>query len=181
MTTRTSTRTKADPPAAAVAADPHWNETLERLRKRQRPVVHLRICDDQDAKAALLEALRNKARTEAREGATGEELKKAADTVSTAQAKVNEATITLAFQSLDRRTFKALLAEHRPTEDQANDGYDYNPDTLGPILIAASSMDGITEEDAQFFLDDWAQSEAEGLLNTVFNVQHAERMELGKG
>lgn len=181
MTSTTRTRTKPAPPAAAVAADPHWNATLERLRNRQRPVVHIRICDDQDAKVALLEAMRAKARLEAAEGTTAADLKKATDDVTAAQANVSEATITLGFQALDRKSFKALLAEHRPTEEQAEDGYDYNPDTLGPVLIAASSMDGITEEDARFFLEDWAQAEGEGLLNTVFNVQHAERMELGKG
>jgi len=105
----------------------------------------------------------------------------AVEALANAQAALDAVSIPLRFQALDRKTYKALLAAHPPTEEQAEEGYDFNLDTLGPVLIAAASLDGITEEDAQTFLDDWSKAEAEALLNTAFGVQREERMDLGKG
>ncbi|WP_097964952.1 hypothetical protein [Streptomyces sp. or20] len=175
------------PPAAAVAADAHWAATRERLRARARPVLKLTICDDDDAKQAVHTAriVERQAKNEADRAPEDEAAqaahREAAAALDAAQAALDAASIPLRFQALDRKTYQALLAAHRPTEEQAEDGYDFNLDTLGPVLIAAASLDGITEEDAQTFLDDWSKAEAEKLLNTAFGVQREERMDLGKG
>jgi hypothetical protein len=175
------------PPAAAVAADAHWAAKRERLLNRARPTVRLTICDDHDAKEALAEArfveqrAREAADRDPQNEAAQAVLRTATTSLTKAQAAFDEASIELRFQALDRKTYKELLAAHPPTEDQAEDGYAFNVDTLAPVLIAASSLDGITEEDAAQFLDDWAQAEAEALLNTAFGVQREERMDLGKG
>jgi hypothetical protein len=175
------------PPAAAVAADAHWAATRERLLNRTRPTVHLTICDDHDAKESLAEArfVAQQAQ-DAADRAPEDEAAKAAvraakNGLAKAQTAVDKASIVLRFQALDRKTYKELQAAHPPTEDQAEDGYSFNLDTLGPVIVAASSLDGITEEDAAQFLDDWSQAEAEALLNTAFGVQREERMDLGKG
>ncbi|MFF2411857.1 hypothetical protein [Streptomyces sp. NPDC058092] len=186
MTTARKT-TAPKPPAAAVAADAHWAATRERLRNRTRPIVRLTICDDRDAKQALAEAKFNEQRAKdnaERDPSNKVEqavLRAATDEFAQAQTAVDEASIVLRFQALDRKTYKELLAVHPPTEDQAEDGYAFNLDTLGPVIVAASSLDGITEEDAAGYLDDWSQAEAEALLNTAFGVQREERMDLGKG
>ncbi|MEE1812710.1 hypothetical protein [Streptomyces sp. BE133] len=175
------------PPAAAVSADAHWAATRERLLNRTRPIVRLTICDDHDAKQALAEArFVDQQAQDAADRDPGNEAAKAAHReavagLAQAQTAVDAASIVLRFQALDRKTYKELLAAHPPTEDQAEDGYAFNLDTLGPVLIAASSLDGITEDDATQFLDDWSQAEAEALLNTAFGVQREERMDLGKG
>ncbi|WP_097865815.1 hypothetical protein [Streptomyces sp. rh34] len=175
------------PPAAAVAQDAHWAATRERLLARARPVLKLTICDDDGAKqavyaarAAELEAKGEAERSPEDEAAQAAH-RVAAAALADAQAALDAVSIPLRFQALDRKTYKELLAAHRPTEEQAEDGYDFNLDTLGPVLIAAASLDGITEEDAQTFLDDWSKAEAESLLNTAFGVQREERMDLGKG
>lgn len=175
------------PPAAAVAADAHWAATRERLMARARPVLKLTICDDDEAKQAVANArfAERQAKSEAERAPEDEAAqaahRAAATALDEAQAALDAVSIPLRFQALDRKTYKALLAAHRPTEEQAEDGYEFNVDTLGPILIAASSLDGITEEDAQTYLDTWATSEAQALLNTAFAVQREERMDLGKG
>ncbi|MFI9194145.1 hypothetical protein ACIG0A_33205 [Streptomyces californicus] len=175
------------PPAAAVAADAHWTAIRERLMARARPVLKLTICDDEEAKRAVHAArvAEQQAKTEAerspKDTAAQAAHQAAAAALNDAQAAFDAVSIPLRFQALDRKTYKALVAAHRPTEEQAEDGYEFNVDTLGPILIAASSLDGITEEDAQAYLEDWGTSEAQALLNTAYAVQREERMDLGKG
>jgi hypothetical protein len=175
------------PPPAAVAADAHWAATRERLRNRARPIVRLTICDDDDVKQALAAAQFDLQRAQdtvdrsPEDGAAKAAHRAATTALAGAQQAFDEVSIPLRFQALDRRTYKELLAAHPPTEDQAEDGYAFNLDTLGPVLIAASSLDGITETDATEFLDDWSQAEGEALLNTAFGVQREERMDLGKG
>lgn len=175
------------PPAAAVAADAHWAATRERLLARTRPTVLLTICDDPDAKQALHAArfveqqVRESAEQNPEDEATQAAHRAAVQKVAGAQATLDAASIPLRFQALDRKTYRALVAAHRPTEEQAEEGYEFNLDSLAPVLIAASSLDGITEDDAQTFLDDWAPAEAEALLNAAFGVQREERMDLGKG
>ncbi|WP_228994301.1 hypothetical protein [Streptomyces sp. DH8] len=185
MTARKTTA--PTPPAAAVAADAHWSATRERLMARARPVLKLTICDDDEAKQAVANAryVEQQAKIEAdrdpKDAAAQAAHRNAVAALEEAQAALDAVSIPLRFQALERKTYKALLAEHRPTEEQADDGYEFNIDTLGPVLIAASSLDGITEEDAQTYLDTWAPSEAQALLNTAFGVQREERMDLGKG
>ncbi|MDX5526082.1 hypothetical protein PV677_36040 [Streptomyces sp. DE06-01C] len=175
------------PPAAAVAADAHWAATRERLMARARPVLKLTICDDDEAKQALQLAreaewqAKSKAERAPDDEAAQAALRDAAAALDDAQAAFDAVSIPLRFQALDRKTYKELLAAHRPTEEQAEDGYDFNLETLAPILIAASSLDGITEDDATTFLDTWSKAEAEALLNTAFGVQREDRMDLGKG
>lgn len=187
MTTTPRKSTRAAPPAAAVAADAHWAATRDRLLARTRPVLTLTICDDPDVKQALTTArfVEQRAKADADrapEDETAQATHRAATAeLADAQAALDAVSIPLRFQALDRKTYRALLADHRPTEDQAEEGYEFNLDTLAPVLIAASSLDGITEEDAQTFLDDWAKDEAEALLNAAFGVQRETRMDLGKG
>ncbi|MFH8813125.1 hypothetical protein ACH4GZ_39000 [Streptomyces hygroscopicus] len=179
--------TTIQPPADAVAKDPHWASTLERLRNRTRPTLTLRICDDQAAKDALATAQyaqrRIKETAEADpDSAESKKAVRAAETeVKKAQAAVDEATIVLTFRALERTALTELKKAHPATEEQAEEGIDFNIDTLGPALVAASSVDGLTEDDARLFLDTWSDAEAEALLAAAFNVQRETRMDLGKG
>ena len=181
-----TTTTQPQPPAAAVANDAHWQNTLERLRNRQRPTATLRICDDQTAKDALTEAQAEQRRVERRyDGENTDEAKKArraADTaVTRAQAAVDDASIVLTFRALERTALDALKKAHPPTEEQAEDGFEINADTLGPALVAASNVDGMTEEQAREFLDTWSDAEAGALFSTAWNIQLESRLDLGKG
>lgn len=187
-TTAPSKRTTAQPapPADAVAKDAHWSATRERLLNRGRPVVKLRICDDHDIKRALAAAIGTEARAkehaETYPGPEAEQLlAKAQATLEKAKADADAASIVLSFQALERKAHRALIADHPPTEAQTEEGYDVNIDTLGPVLIAESSLDGITVDDARTFLETWSPAEAERLLNAAFGVQREDRMDLGKG
>ncbi|MFF7795541.1 hypothetical protein [Streptomyces sp. NPDC007991] len=183
----TSTSTKAQPPQNAVDRDPHWTKTRERLAARQRPVMTMTICDDQDVKQRLAAAqyAERRARIAAEADPGDKDLKK---TLTTAQADTeaaqrafDDAAIVLRFQAMRRPDFEALKKEHPATEEQAEDGLAFNPETLGPELIAASSLDGITVDEATEYLTDWSEGEAAQLFDTAWQVQGETRADLGKG
>lgn len=190
-TTRTPAKTaasKPEPPAAAVAADAHWAAKMERLRARTAPTATLRICDDEAAKAEL-------ARTELLQRRTADEVDlepddpdvkrraaNAAAAVERAQQRVEDATlVVLHFRGLPRPNFLALMKEHPPTEQQAEDGHEWNEDTFGPALISAASVDGMSVQDAGELLTTWATQEANNLFQAAYQPQLANRTDLGKG
>ncbi|MFE1452010.1 hypothetical protein [Streptomyces olivaceoviridis] len=181
------TTTKPAPPQNAVDRDPHWAATRARLAARQRPVLKMTICDDQQVKDRLATAQYNerRARTAAESDPADKDLKKlltAAQTeLEAAQQAFDEAAIVLRFQALRRPDFEALKKAHPATEEQAEDGLAFNPETLGPELIAASSLDGITVDEATEYLTDWSEGEAAQLWDTAWQVQGETRADLGKG
>ncbi|MFD4795887.1 hypothetical protein [Streptomyces anulatus] len=180
------TARKPAPPADAVAADAHWASKLAKLRARTRPTVTLTICDDDDLKRAaatarfLEQQAKDTAETNPDDKAAQAAATAAAERLAAAQADLDEAAVQLRFQALPRNEFRELLAAHPPTEEQAGKGYDYNPDTMAPILIAAASLDPLTEEDAAAFLAEWSQAEGDALVSAALRVQQADRMDLGK-
>lgn len=179
--------TTIEPPADAVAKDAHWASTLEKLRNRARPTLTLTICDDHAAKTALATAqyAERRIKEQAEQDPQSAEAKKAVRTaaaeVKKAQQAVDEASIVLTFQALERTALDELKKQHPPTEEQSEDGYEFNPHTLGPALVAASSTDGLTVEDATVFLETWSDAEANSLFQAAWDVQHESRMDLGKG
>jgi hypothetical protein len=179
--------TKTAPPAQAVAADPHWTATRERLAARTRPTARMTICDDHAVKETLSRAQFAARTAKAAVDATDTPENQAAfETAQTgleaAQAAFDEAAIVLKFQALERPMLERLKKEHQPTEEQAEEGFVFNVDTFAPALIAAASLDGMTEADARHYLDTWSEAEAISLWNTAYGVQgDASRLDVGKG
>lgn len=164
---------------------PETPSVRDRLKARVRPTARMTICDDPTVKQALREAefgLRaaEAAAKEAGTPANRAAVKKAKADLDKAQAAFDEKTIVLRFQALERPVWEALRTKHKPTEDQAEDGQLFNPETLAPELIAAASLDGITIDDAREYLTTWGTGEAHTLYNTAFNVQGEIRMDVGK-
>ena len=182
-----TTRTKPTPPAEAVAKDPHWTQTRARLAARTRPTATMTICDDHTVKEALARAQyaarAAEARLETDNTPDNRTAAKAAQTeLKAAQAAFDKAAIVLHFQAIERPAFEQLKKTHQPTEEQAEDGYVFNPETLAPALIAAASLDGMTEADAREYLTTWSEAEAITLWNTAYGVQgDASRLDVGKG
>lgn len=181
------TTTAPTPPAAAVAADAHWAATQERLASRTRPTAALTICDDLDVRVALDTAKsilrRTKAAAEDRQDDTTGPIAvaRAEQDLADAQAAFDEVAIVLRFRALPRKDFEALKKAHPATEEQAEDGHDINVESLGPELISASSVDGMTVDAAREYLDTWSEAEAAELFNAAWGVQQTTRMDLGKG
>ncbi|THA29179.1 hypothetical protein E6R18_25035 [Streptomyces sp. A1277] len=181
------TKTTPAPPAAAVAADAHWAATQERLRARTRPTAKLTICDDLDVKKGLevarytLRRLEDQAKESPDDKAAQAAVVSARADLEAAQAAFDEVAIVLTFRALPRKAFEALKRAHPATEEQAEDDLEFDVDSLGPELVSASSVDGITVEDARDYLDTWGEAEAAELFGTAWGVQQTTRMDLGKG
>ena len=183
----TARKTTPPQPVTAVTADAHWAKKLERLRNRTRPTAHITICDNDTVKQTLNQARRAhqladlQAKADPKDTEAQELLKTTAEELSQAQAAFDDEAIVLHFHALERDDLQALISEHPPTEAQAEAGYDFNKDTLTPLLIAAASEEGLTAEDAELFLKSWGQGEADLLSNTVYGIQRDVRMDVGKG
>lgn len=181
------TSTAPTPPPAAVAADAHWTATRDKLRRRHRPTATMTICDDHTVKQNLDDARRAQRRAALQLEADPDNqvlqaaLTGADERLAAAQTAFDEAAIVLRFQALERPAFEDLKKAHPPTEEQAEDGLITNPEAIGPPLIAAASLDGITEDDARYYLDTWAESEAAQLFQTAWDVQGIVRFDVGKG
>ncbi|MFD3516334.1 hypothetical protein [Streptomyces sp. NPDC058657] len=180
--------TAPPPPAEAVARDPHWTATREKLRNRLRPTATLTICDDHQAKERLSAARYVERRAQEQVDANNGNatfaalLEDAQRALADAQQAFDDAAIVLRFQALERLDFEALKKAHPPTEEQAEEGTAVNVETLGPELIAASSLDGITPDEAREYLETWAEGEATALFNTPWALQSdSSRVDVGKG
>lgn len=193
MPTSTKTTAAKTPPPAAVAADPHWQNTLDRLRARELPTATLTICDDPDARQALASARAAHQSAKAARDTLADHhdadaqalaaarLVRAETDLAAAQEAFDTAAIRLRFQALPRKALEKLIADHPPTEEEEKDGSEWHAETFNPALIAATSVEGITEEDARYFLDAWSLEDSRALVSAALNVQQTSRTDLGKG
>ncbi|WP_324787022.1 hypothetical protein [Streptomyces sp. H51] len=202
-----TTRSKAQPPAAAVAKDSHWAAKMARLRARKLPERTMSICDDEAAKTAVTDAAMGLARARAealddcaKQGvaedvrdafvAANPQVVAADAALARAQETLTEATTTLTFRALPRPVWEQLLRDHPPTEAQADRGMEYNVDTFPAALISAchverdeagAEVEGMSAEDAQELLDTWDDPDAKALFTTPLLVNQTLRADLGKG
>ncbi|WP_189959290.1 hypothetical protein [Streptomyces alanosinicus] len=191
------TNTTPVPPAAAVAADAHWARKLARLRARQLPEYTLVICDDQEAKRRLDEAVLELTRCRMADAENSrkhsEETQRAEEEVEDAQADFDAVSVELTFRALPRPILDGLIKRFPPTEAQAEDGDAWNPETFPAALIAAAhierddygnTVEGMSEQDAQQLLDSWPVAESNALFAAAWQAQQIVRtstVELGKG
>ncbi|MFI6054082.1 hypothetical protein ACIBCO_28825 [Streptomyces violascens] len=187
-----------EPPARAVAADAHWAAKMAKLRARRLPERTIAFVDDpllrtaRNETALKLAAARAQAENAADDQAvpdgereqwvtTRPEVVAAELAAGSAQEVLDEATVELMFRALPRPAWEQLLREHPPTEEQADQGMEYNVDTYPAALISASSVDGMSVDEAQELLDTWSDSEAKALFTGALMVNQQLRADLGKG
>lgn len=176
-----------EPPAGAVAADAHWAAKMARLRSRKAAEVPLYLWQDQTVRDAFDEALRT-ARN-ARQFADADKANKllaqeAADAeaaLKTARATYEADCEVLTFRALPGDAFAALIKEHPATEEQAEAGSDWNEDTFPAALVAASSVDGMSVEEAAELLAEWGMADRVELFQAALAAQQAKRSDWGKG
>ncbi|GAA1111294.1 hypothetical protein [Streptomyces javensis] len=176
-----------EPPAAAVAADPHWAAKMARLRARTAAQVPLYLWQDPELRDRFEEA-RQAAQT-ARQLADADPGNKAlADEAKAAETALEETRAAyqadcevLTFRALPGDTFTQLVREHPPTEEQAESGSDWNEDTFPAALISAASVDGMTEEEAAELLAGWGMADRVELFQAALAAQNTKRSDWGKG
>lgn len=176
-----------EPPAAAVAADPHWAAKMARLRARKAAEVPLYLWQDPEIRDAFEEArreaknLRQLADADPGNKALVQEAKAAEATLETVRAAYEADCEVLTFRALPGDTFTELVKQHPPTEEQAETGSDWNEDTFPAALIAAASVDGMSEEDAAVLLAEWGMADRVELFQAALAAQNAKRADWGKG
>lgn len=192
------TTTFVEPPADAVARDPHWAAKMARLRARRLPERAVSFLDDQDLKQRVTDAALDMAKARTSAVGRASEMEVPADDreswalaqpeVLAAQAALDEArwalaagTLSLTFRALPRPAWEQLLREHAPTEEQADLGHEYNVETFPTALVSASSVDGMSEAEAQELLDTWSDADAKALFTAALLVNQTMRADLGKG
>jgi hypothetical protein len=191
-------KTSPTPPAAAVAKDAHWAAKMARLRNRALPERTVTFHDDPALKKTVTEAALQlaKARAAALKDADEQDVPAdqredwvlaqpdvmAADSrLAQANKALDDGSLTLTFRALPRPAWEGLLKAHPPTEDGANVGHEYNVESFPAALIAASSVDGMSEGDAQELLDTWPDGDAKALFTAALLVNQTTRADLGKG
>ncbi|MET9833774.1 hypothetical protein ABZ078_31755 [Streptomyces sp. NPDC006385] len=175
------------PSPSATSAEGAWSAKMERLRRRARPQNRLRICDDAELRKRYEEA--EQAARRARfvaEANPGDELaaRQATDADAArdqALQALDAASEFLTFRALPRPVLEELIAEHPPTEQQAEEGAIFNADTFPAALVAAASVDGMSREEAEELLNGWSAPDANALWDAAWQIQQESRVELGKG
>jgi hypothetical protein len=176
-----------EPPAAAVAADAHWSAKMARLRARKAAEVPLYLWQDPEIRDRFEEARREAhnarqlAESDPANKALKQEAKDADAALEAARAAYEADCEVLTFRALPGDAFSDLVKEHPPTEEQADAGSDWNEDTFPAALIAASSVDGMSEDDAAVLLAEWGMADRVELFQAALAAQNTKRSDWGKG
>ncbi|MFD7499556.1 hypothetical protein [Streptomyces sp. NPDC059850] len=175
------------PSSSTSSGEGAWAAKMERLRRRARPQNRLRVCDDDELRQRYddAEQAARRARFVA-EANPGDELaaRQATDADSgrdQALSALDAASEFLTFRALPRPVLEDLLAEHPPTEQQAEQQAIFNADTFPAALVSAASVDGMSQEEAEELLNGWSAPDANSLWDAAWQVQQESRVELGKG
>ncbi|MGP8301999.1 hypothetical protein ACTPOK_29580 [Streptomyces inhibens] len=185
--TRPAPAKRPSPPRAEAPAEGAWAAKMNRLRQRPRPQNKLRICDDTQLRQRVEEteqaAQRARIFAEASpdDEAAAQRAVEAEAAAEQARAELDDASDVLTFLALPRPVFEELIAEHPPTEKQAEEGAVFNPDTFPAALVSAASFDGMSREEAEELLNTWSVPDANDLWEAAWQVQQESRVELGKG
>jgi hypothetical protein len=182
-----TTTTIPEPPVAAVAADAHWSKKMARLKARTAAEVPLYLWTDQALHDAFEDARR--AARNARQLADADpdnallaaEATAAEEALATARDAHRADCEVLVFRALPGNGFNDLVKEHPPTDEQAEDGSDWNEDTFPAVLIAAASVDPMTEDDATTLLAEWGPADRVTLFQAALSAQNSRRADWGKG
>lgn len=163
--------------AQAQVAEERWEQKMRRLRERPLPQRTLRVCFDEQVRreAFLAEAALARARYVAKSDPDDEALARRIEGLEQAHAEAQEvlaaASLTLTFRALPRPVLEELITAHAPTDEQAAEDAAFNPDTFPTALVAASSVDGMSEAEAAELLDSWPAADSNALWETAWQVQ----------
>lgn len=149
----------------------------EILRMRTKHTYSVEVIPDAE-KAAELKAMERQLDIEKRKdnklnrSPVAPGLKKKIDLMT---EELSETAVEFVFQDLGRKKFEDLWKQFPPSDELRELGYQWDPDSFGPPLLAASCIkaggsDGLTLEQAQTIYDDWSTGEAEALVMGAINA-----------
>jgi len=79
----------------------------------------------------------------------------------------------LTLRAIGSKAYDTLVSMHKPTPEQKNEGAAYNPDTFGPALISACSLNPhLTPNEAKelWDSDEWSRGEVMDVFSSAVEV-----------
>lgn len=92
------------------------------------------------------------------------------------EAEIEESTVEFVLRALPRADWMTLLEAHPPTEQDVEDGLDYNPEAIfAPLLAACVVSPEIELSDAEAIYNEWSQAEVTTLFVAAIRVNREVR------
>lgn len=177
----------------------NWDALKKRLDNVKKPIRTFALCEDPEIRDRYRSARRTsedadtyltqvKAQAGEADGfdpgalaAVEKQAKDAKAELAAAKKAYDAATIILRFQTLEQQELEDLQEQHKPSEEDEEQGLNFALDTFAPALISAASLDGMPVEDAASYLKTWGPEDAADLWRAAWSIQHVKRTDLGKG
>lgn len=161
----------------------------ERLLGRRLPPTTVRIRVDFSTESDSIRAELESAQRALAEAVTAEEVASARQRVDTCQARWDACHEVLTVNPLAPHAYDELISAHPPTDEQRDHGFEWNPDTFVPALLAAcigqDADDPMTEQDwAEWISTPQAAASGEVALLVHTCIQVNDRspdIQVGKG
>lgn len=165
---------KTETPATAKPR-PATRDHLRSLKKPQTKIVTILLDSDVLDAYEKAQAHLSEATAETRAGLEAE--------LAEAKTALAESTVQLKFQSIGRKRYEDLVADHPATKEQNEQALKetqqeapYNLDTFPPALIRASILEPeLTEEDIADIYDNWNNAELMELFLAALEVNTQRR------
>lgn len=90
--------------------------------------------------------------------------------------EIEESTVEFVLRALPRADWMTLLEAHPPTDEDKEDGLDYNPEGVFAPLLAACAVEPEMElSDAEAIYEEWSQAEVTQLFVAAIRVNREVR------
>lgn len=90
--------------------------------------------------------------------------------------QIEDSRVAFVFQGIPRVEYNELVEQHPSRKEDRDNGFEFNPETLAPYLIAACAVDPeLTVEQATFFWTEWTAAEGIKLYNAAYEANKVVR------
>lgn len=104
-----------------------------------------------------------------------------ADAIEALEGEVEDATVTFVVEAVGAERWSELVGEHPPTPEQEAEGWPYDAESMGPMLLSESivEIDGepetVSEKQAAKIWNDWSDAERSVLFLAAVAVNREVR------
>jgi len=158
-------------------------DVLKRKKPQRRTVDVLLDSGIAERHAAALLDLRKAERVAVRSNDTDVQHQPIliAEAIESMEIEVEEATVRFTVEAVPAVRWSEMVGEYPPTEEQIDDNWPYDPEKMGPVLLAESivEIDGLPEdvsiEQATEIWEEWSDAERSTLFLAAVAVNREVR------
>lgn len=146
----------------------------EILKRRSPPTVSIRLPLDQKLMDSFKHLEREAGKTQvAAERTNDREVHLRAQELNrqleSMREQIEDSRATFVFQGIGRLEYNELLEQHPPRPEDKEGGFEFNPETFGPAIIAACAVEPeLTLEQVEHIWRDWTDAECVKLFNAAY-------------